>query len=359
MRRSKGVNVVEVRGQRSEIRGSRDAARRRHRLTLCSPCSDPRPLTSGLTLIELLITITILATLAALFLGASNAAMESARAARTKMTIQKIHTLLMERWESYATRRIDLNDPQQAIINGMPTSTPEETIEKSDRYKSARLNATRELVKLEIPDRWTDARLDELSRPVAAPIWIDRPSISGTYVRTMNAAMIRQNAITRVTNTHAEIYRNQSAECLYLVIMLTTGDGEARTLFSKQDIGDTDGDGLQEFLDGWGRPIQFVRWSTGFVSPLQPLDVNGNRDPDNDHDPFDPFRVDIDAYRYVPLVFSTGPDGQSGINTKADEYIAGVDPYFPGTGTDSTRPGTVLDVEQSIDNIHNHLQDGR
>ena len=44
------------------------------------------------------------------------------------------------------------------------------------------------------------------------------------------------------------------------MIMLATGDGEARTLFSSQDIGDTDGDGAPKFL----------RW-LGEADPVPPL----------------------------------------------------------------------------------------
>ena len=51
-----------------------------------------------------------------------------------------------------------------------------------------------------------------------------------------------------------------------LVIMNATGDGEARTLFSKQDIGDVDEDGAPEFIDGWGNPIGWIRWPAGVVS---------------------------------------------------------------------------------------------
>jgi prepilin-type N-terminal cleavage/methylation domain-containing protein len=63
----------------------------------------------GLTLIELLVTISIIATLSAMFLGASRAAMEHSRGARTKTTIDKLHTLIMERYADYETRRVDLD----------------------------------------------------------------------------------------------------------------------------------------------------------------------------------------------------------------------------------------------------------
>ena len=112
---------------------------------------------------------------------------------------------------------------------------------------------------------------------------------------------------------------NQGAECLYMVIMMACGDGEARTLFGESSIGDTDGDGAPEFLDGWGHPINFLRWAPGFDSQIQ---LNANdlaMPPDSsdtawttaaagDHDPFDLFRVDPLAFRLVPLIYSGGRD---------------------------------------------------
>lgn len=38
-----------------------------------------------------------------------------------------------------------------------------------------------------------------------------------------------------------------------------------RDLFNESNVGDTDGDGLSEFLDAWGTPIGFLRWSPGFT----------------------------------------------------------------------------------------------
>ncbi len=66
---------------------------------------------------------------------------------------------------------------------------------------------------------------------------------------------------------------NQNAECLYLIVAsVTSEDGSGLEQFSTAEIGDVDGDGLSEFLDGWGKPIQFLRWPAGFqLSDLQVL----------------------------------------------------------------------------------------
>ena len=51
--------------------------------------------------------------------------------------------------------------------------------------------------------------------------------------------------------------------------MFVTSDPEAREQFNESEIGDVDEDGCPEFIDGWGRPIMFLRWAPGFRSDLQ------------------------------------------------------------------------------------------
>lgn len=321
---------------------------------------------TGLTLIELLITITILATLAAVFLGVTNAAMESSRSARTKSTISKIHSLLMERWDNYSTRRIELNQGLDDAIAGLNPNV------RGYVAADARLLATRELMKLEMPDRWSDVNND----PV---LLAATPAITRFYRRQLSR--ISQGA------SNADVLSNQRAECLYMIVMNFTGDGEARTLFSRKDIGDTDGDGAREFLDGWGRPISFMRWPAGFAGTSYLM----TGDADADHDPFDPYRRDllqesqqltpddsayanlgslqgyvsnmrnrlrntgISAYRLIPLIYSVGTDGASGLESRDAEFVTGLDPYE----SSSSDPLLGLPAgDSAIDNIHNHLLDG-
>ena len=338
---------------------------------------------SGLTLIELLITIAILATLATIFLGVSNAAMESSRAARTKTTISKIHTLLMERWDSYATRRVELNPNLEDAITSLDPDI------RGYVAADARLLARRELMMMEMPDRWSDVKRADLKR--ADLLLADVPGITNIYHRQLTRAS--SNATPEI------VAENQRAECLYMVVMNFTGDGEARTLFSRQDIGDTDGDGAKEFLDGWGRPIFFIRWPAGFAktSDLMTGDAAG------DHDPFDHYRRDfklpnqnltppdsvysslgpledhvlemrerlnsegLSAYRLMPLVYSGGPDGDPDLFGANDALV--FDPYREYTSNGITAQlATPMSFDEGIDptddgdnwidNIHNHQLDG-
>lgn len=379
---------------------SRDAT---HRWSAtCSPATRNSQLTTrhAVTLIELLITITIVSILSAAFLGTSNLAMESSRKARTKTTIGKIHGLLMEKWSEYATRRVDVNEAEvrQAILANGGTNR-----DVGLALADVRLLARRELMKLEMPDRWSDVVLNGIPDTNPKSVAYNDPAILTSYPAITRTYQRRFQSLKDNVDSGAEldgqiVRQNQGAECLYMIIMLATADGEARTLFSEQDIGDTDGDGAPEFLDGWGNPIRFIRWPAGFVSALQPLDENGNRDAEADHDPFDIFRRDqpgnnrpdhrwyptteiieavrlmrrrvlsrnISAYRLVPLIYSYGPDNAPDLVVDTGAVV-GVDPYaaiYGGGGLTNVQIGTVADAnndgdDNSLDNIHNHLQDNK
>jgi type II secretory pathway pseudopilin PulG len=62
------------------------------------------------------------------------------------------------------------------------------------------------------------------------------------------------------------------SEMLYAI--LVEGQGPWGTVFNKDDftdreVQDTDGDGLPEFVDAWGQPLQFFRWPVLYHSDLQ------------------------------------------------------------------------------------------
>ena len=62
----------------------------------------------GVTLVELLITILIISILAALILGVAAVAGETAREAQTRNIVTRLHTLLAEYYDTYKTRRVQL-----------------------------------------------------------------------------------------------------------------------------------------------------------------------------------------------------------------------------------------------------------
>jgi hypothetical protein len=214
----------------------------------------------------------------------------------------------------------------------------------------------------------------------------------------------------------------QFAECLYMMVSTIRDDrGAAMDFFKEDEIDDVDGDGMPEILDGWGRPIMFLRWAPGFtywwgidqrwgvlnvdddaqgtdddlvergwtlsddvrVSDLQ--SPNGAASPD----PFDPMQVDPrwrdtnpstnqakkgnEPFALIPLVFSSGRDGVYELwdaprATPPFAYFNVVnDPYHEFTDAATSQPvqiGMPYDangdgVLGSDDNITNHLIEAR
>jgi hypothetical protein len=74
------------------------------------------------------------------------------------------------------------------------------------------------------------------------------------------------------SNLAAHTHATARAEMLYAI--LVEGLGPLGSVFSRDDftdkeVRDTDGDGLPEFVDAWGNPIQFFRWPILYHSDLQ------------------------------------------------------------------------------------------
>lgn len=365
-----------------------------HSYTLRASTTHSRATRRGVTLIELLVVIMIIALLAALVLGVASVAGETARERHTEHMVARLHTLMTEYGETFKTRRVRLNPALEAQIDASTSLSP---ADKGKAKALARLYAMREQLVMEIPDRWSDVLLNAVPPSNAAaaaplfPLYLDSSGSTGAYGRsTVSGAFLRrykQLAQNATTATQVEaLTDNQGAECLYMIITTAAGDGEARTLFGENCIGDTDGDGAPEFLDGWGHPINFLRWAPGFESQIQ-LDANVLAGPAQnvtannvawttaaagDHDPFDMFRVDPLAFRLVPLIYSGGRDETFGIRlVKPHVTWQGVanpnvipnslpllQPYALVNDTsDGTNVflGTQNTDGTATDNVHNHL----
>ncbi|NLE38291.1 MAG: type II secretion system protein, partial [Pirellulaceae bacterium] len=304
----------------------------------------PRPAFRGFTLIDLLVAVTIIAILATIGLGALNSARESARVAKTQATVTKLHYLIMNKYDSYRTRRLPINTV------GMNPNVA----------ARARLNAVRDLMRMEMPDRFTDITDGPLTG-------ITQPSLSLRYRRIVAAA-------TGATDEHG------AAECLYLIVSAIPG---AMEQFHSNEIADVDNDGLPEFIDAWGNPIRFIRWPAGFYahaehdfhgdSELQfgpdPLPC-GDPNPKYQPDPFDPTKQAPGDFALFPLVYSAGPDEEYDINRGLDSSLntyayvltggnleiinpMGVN-YEIGRPMNNRDPSIPFGDLRHYDNIHNH-----
>lgn len=281
----------------------------------------------GFTLVELMVTITVIGILASMILMAMSTTQESARASRTRGTITKLHGMIMQKYESYRTVRLPL------VANPGPYAD----------IARRQLAGLREKMRMEMPDRWTDVTGDRSLLPT-------RPALSHAYKRRYDAAKATKGATL--------VDENQSAECLFMIVSMAIDEGTAIEGFSQSELGDVDGDTIPEFIDGWNKPIAFIRWPTGFISELQPVEVRS--DPAKYHDFLDPRRADPAAYSIYPLIVSAGPDGVFDLDMEWGRNYWVTSEFVNVYGQVSGKlEGTQQSTGQWVDNIHNHLIGGR
>jgi hypothetical protein len=248
------------------------------------------------------VVITILSILASMVLFALASATESARVAKTKSTINKLNDIIMAKFESYRTRRVPISTA------GMSPELAAKT----------RVDGIRELMRMELPERITDITDGPMIFPAGFV-----PSVTRAY----------RSKIASVSSANYTQY--ETAKCLYLVVRFGCDDPDVMEQFKPDEFTTDSGDGLSYFVDGWGRPINFLRWAPGFSSPLHAWDVNyytSSKTYPASHDSFDPLHIykpasgnppdpfynSSTAAQQVypplyPLIYSPGPDGNSGI----------------------------------------------
>lgn len=397
----------------------------------------------GFTLIELMVVILIIGILASIFMLALSKATQTSKVARTKALIQKMHNMMMQRWDAYRTLRLPIAaESKTGVINPAQFDASNEQERFRQNVARRRMFAMRELVRMEMPDRYEDLTFTPtvLVMPgTQAPV---RPYLWNTYRRRIaQAAAARGYAATSI-NDYMQLCANewQSAECLYLILTSGIDDSSVATeQFSPNDLGDKDGDGMPEFKDSFNNPIEFLRWAPGFSSPMQPLYSYSKSDPraslfskqqPTDHedpnsivshwqvkidivwdpndrtktvqklvvidqdDPFNPMRVGPlpdtavskswtrssrwrpgdpppeNGYILIPLIYSYGTDGKSGINHFVGASIQSApsqggsngtaflsDPYAQyqgGTPADPYYRGRSTGEGYDFDNITNH-----
>ena len=226
-----------------------------------APSSELRfPISSrpAFTLLELMVTIAIIGILASTVLFAMFNAQETARENKTKSLIMKLNNVVMPKYESYRTRRVPMLPPPLTTTSGATTTAIAGGVQMAAKY---RLDALRDIMRMELPDRWTDI--------TDAPIALAYPGVNSI---TTTPAAGRQSGLPEYIqqgSDPAHDHVSRAAECLYLIITLGVTDNlGGRELFNEGNIGDTDHDGFKEFLDGWGNPISFLRWAPGFPSEL-------------------------------------------------------------------------------------------
>ena len=148
--------------------------------------------------------------------------------------------------------------------------------------------------------------------------------------------------------------QNESAECLFLVLSATTANGlPAMDMIAPYQIGDTDGDRMNEIVDSWGNPISWIRWPAGapnrFTATTRNAPIRTGA-----ADEFDILASDWGArletvelaYSLTPEIVSAGPDRTLGLVTTE----------FPTTPYHlMTWPGTAVPSDSSALGDHIYI----
>ena len=304
------------------------------------------------TLVELLVVCAVIVLLAALTLFAVSKVAHSAKVAKTRATIQKLEAAIQPIFESYESKFLNI---RSQLANMDPP------LDEAIQQQIA-AHFIRDLMRMEMPQNWK-----EVETP---PITI---TINGkTYTP--------DESPLRVYYKDAAAGKSPSRSAL-LFLIIQNLNPEALEAFHGSEVADTDGDGLLEFVDAWGRPIQFLRWAPAFpdsdlqqnvLALCEPKYVPQRNVEDNrwwlarddrlkaamvkaseQH----PFLLDeqtnptgIGWFLY-PLIYSAGPDGKYGIDEGDDSP--------PTVGTDGILdpfeyPYGMPNGSSHLDNIHNH-----
>ena len=316
---------------------------------------------SGFTLVELLMVITIIGMLSAISITTVRAAIQSARETQTRTTITKLDAVMTAAYEKYQYRRFEVEDYYGDGVNARTRAF-------------VRVQMLRDLVRRDFPCTPNELTINAPSNYVAP--YREPTPLQYAYQSEINRSPTGLSADSVIAN----------AELLYLV--LTNVAPEARASFAEREVADVDGNGLKEFVDGWGRPICWMRWAPGLErSDRQPLcedalsewrdftlpngAVEKRFENPDDAEPFDPLGVS-NGWFLVPYIYSAGPDGEYGlqtpetcettINNKSnmdDPFIAcGSDPFnYYGDGSLEVNSDLIIGLPKDKtykDNIDNH-----
>ncbi|HIA19133.1 MAG TPA: type II secretion system protein, partial [Planctomycetaceae bacterium] len=250
--------------------------RKNNRLTVNKRFHSQR---SAFTLIELLTVISIIGVLSSMVLFALFSVAENARKQRTKAQIAKIHELISGRWESYLTRPMPIKIPPRTthkgstiLIDGGIGQFRWKPGQPTNPRAAAlvRLIALQELMRLEMPDRIADITGLKSSTPKDQFKFARNPfdkrldSDPGKLIWREGSSLSRAHELRR-TGTGKWTPTFQSAECLYMILAsIQDGDTNGLDFFREREKGDVDSDGMPEILDGWGQPIDFLRWAPAY-----------------------------------------------------------------------------------------------
>jgi len=366
------------------------------------------------TLVELLVVGAIIAILMALTLFVMSSVTKSTNETKTRATIQKLDVAVQQIFETYEGKAATVRSQVARDYHAETSpSTSAETIAEWEPKRELReavvAHFIRDTMRMEMPQSWAevfDSRSETVPKAPLEPI----PFVQGSF-----SAAVQEPA---VFSFYYEVYvqyvnsfsnpaarevaaRTGPSRAALLFLIIQNLNPEALEAFHGSEVADTDGDGLLEFVDAWGKPIQFLRWAPAFPGgggggglqqdvlklagyvpqingaananwwrnnyrrenhPLTEAMKMARNSPVGAADPFDGRQNAIGWFLY-PLIYSAGPDGKYDIVSKRTDSDGNLmsptvrtgrilDPFAFPFGMPGDFDGN--DVLNHFDNIHNH-----
>ena len=363
-------------------------------------CGSDKNLRTAFTLVELLVVGTIIAILAILTLITMSMVANSTKEAKTRATIQKLDTAMQQIFEEDDRKAVAIRSrvvQEFHADTNVTAGTEDERKKKQELRETIVAHFVRDTMRMEMPQSWAEVYNSANPNSKLGPIPITLDELSGPI------SVDESPVFDHYWQAYRQVYQSTGkppgrAALLFLIIQNL--NPEALEAFHGSEVADTDGDGLLEFVDAWGKPILFLRWAPAFPGgggggglqqdvlklagyvPEVSREVNAEwwrrsywdensllrdamqkaRTPPLGHpDPFDGRKDAIGWYLY-PLIYSAGPDGKYDI---VSERLDGGVPASP-----RVRPNEILDpfaipfgmpgdddgngTLNHFDNIHNH-----
>jgi prepilin-type N-terminal cleavage/methylation domain-containing protein len=323
------------------------------------PAAAPAGGRAGFSLVELLVVMSIMVVLVGLVSAAVAGARSSQKKQATRLLISKLDAIVQQQMATYAARVVP--PPPDTNGDGSP-DYPSGWTKAAYRSWYVRRN----LITGDLPDRWSDvAALHDHTDyfgapPNGNPVLFPKGKLTSaqkTYISLWHGLPPAKRTLPgSVAAEHVSV-SYAGAECLFMIVMQggiadCIDCGELRTA----DRGDKDGDGLFEFWDAWGNPIDFILWPAAlqlpagsgaafFTTGTRTLQTISSARP-------------APALGMRPLIYSAGPDGEYGFTRgqEAPTITAGSSPKGRDCGNPAEDPtATMGQPEGSVasDNLTN------
>ena len=191
----------------------------------------------GFTMVELLVVIGLILFLMSISIVALNGAIGIARQKATQTTLLKINGLMQQRIDAF-NRAMERTNLQPAIDKLKRDWFQNYNFVPQDNVLEVMVR--KQIFQTRFPQNFVEKNLS-----LAPPTGV-------TYVSANHQQVTESTALLYWVLTSSEVYG---------IAPVDESD------FSSSEVRDTDGDGLKEFVDGWGRPLRFYRWPTHLFRP--------------------------------------------------------------------------------------------